>query len=64
MLARLRDPALPRFLWVDAICINQEDNNEKTDQVQLMTWIYASAKGVLVWLEEPIGPLSQTEGGL
>ncbi|KAK4449782.1 heterokaryon incompatibility protein-domain-containing protein [Podospora aff. communis PSN243] len=53
VLARLRDPTLPRFLWVDAVCINQEDNDEKTDQVQLMTWIYASARGVLVWLEEP-----------
>ncbi|KAK0654917.1 heterokaryon incompatibility protein-domain-containing protein [Cercophora newfieldiana] len=55
MLARLRDPALPRFLWVDAVCINQDDNDEKTDQVQLMTWIYASARGVIVWLEEPVG---------
>jgi hypothetical protein len=54
VLARLRDPVLPRFLWVDAVCINQEDNNEKTNQVQLMTWIYASARGVIVWLEEPI----------
>ena len=45
-LVRLRDPAIPRFLWVDAVCINQDDNDEKTDQVQLMTWIYSSARGV------------------
>jgi len=53
VLARLRDPAISRFLWIDAVCINQEDKDEKTDQVQLMTWIYASARGVLVWLDEP-----------
>ncbi|KAK5654271.1 hypothetical protein OQA88_7447 [Cercophora sp. LCS_1] len=60
---RPRDPALPRFLWVDALCINQEDNNEKTDQVQLMAWIYASARGVIVWLEEPTDICQQGEYG-
>jgi hypothetical protein len=62
VLARLRDPALPRFLWVDAVCINQEDNDEKTDQVQLMTWIYASARGVIVWLEEPTEVCGSSHG--
>ncbi|WPJ64722.1 hypothetical protein SMAC4_13844 [Sordaria macrospora] len=37
-------------LWVDALCINQIDDNEKGHQVGLMRDIFASAKMVLVWL--------------
>ena len=40
--------ALP--IWADAICINQEDNNEREEQVCLMGDIYSSAHHVLVWL--------------
>ncbi|CAH0057098.1 unnamed protein product [Clonostachys solani] len=42
-------------IWVDAICINQEDNDEKSSQVQLMRFIYQSARMVLVYLEEADG---------
>jgi hypothetical protein len=41
---------MPRLLWVDAICINQEDNDEKSVQLQLMSSIYKSAEHVLIWL--------------
>jgi hypothetical protein len=37
-------------IWVDAICINQEDNAEKSQQVQQMAQIYSKAIGALVWL--------------
>lgn len=37
-------------LWVDAICINQADDDEKTAQVGLMAEIFRRATGVLVWL--------------
>lgn len=37
-------------LWVDAICINQADDLEKTEQVGLMSEIFVRACGVLVWL--------------
>ncbi|KAH8598609.1 heterokaryon incompatibility protein-domain-containing protein [Bisporella sp. PMI_857] len=37
-------------LWVDAICINQKDNEEKTWQVGLMRDIYAQAELVIAWL--------------
>lgn len=37
-------------LWIDAICINQEDNVEKSWQVKLMADIYRRAWLVLVWL--------------
>ncbi|CAG5156362.1 uncharacterized protein ALTATR162_LOCUS4160 [Alternaria atra] len=39
-----------QYLWVDALCINQQDPREKTHQVQLMGKIYSSAESVLVWL--------------
>ncbi|CAM1504777.1 Fc.00g023680.m01.CDS01 [Cosmosporella sp. VM-42] len=42
------EPLLP--FWVDAICINQEDLDEKMKQVALMRRIYESALNVLVWL--------------
>ena len=44
----------PRVLWVDAICINQEDIPEREQQVRIMGEVYQGAASVLVWLgEEP-----------
>lgn len=40
----------PGCLWVDAICINQDDVAEKNHQVPLMGDIYGFAGGVHVWL--------------
>ncbi len=40
----------PRLLWVDAVCINQKDHNEKNHQVPKMASIYNEAKNVCVWL--------------
>lgn len=37
-------------LWVDAVCINQDDPVEKAQQVGLMREIYPKAANVLVWL--------------
>ncbi|RMJ17052.1 hypothetical protein CDV36_003244 [Fusarium kuroshium] len=45
---RYRDAS--RMLWVDAICINQKDDDEKSEQVARMTSIYSSASNVLVYL--------------
>ncbi|KAM5356791.1 hypothetical protein ACJ41O_003437 [Fusarium nematophilum] len=44
-------------LWVDAICINQDDKKEKAKQVPNMHQIYSTAKEVLLWLGTmPIPP--------
>lgn len=51
-LQRLRLPAEIRVLWVDSICINQENNEERSRQVCLMGEIYQQALGVIVWLGE------------
>ncbi|KAI0894965.1 heterokaryon incompatibility protein-domain-containing protein [Annulohypoxylon nitens] len=39
-----------RRIWVDAVCINQEDNKEKSEQIPLMRNIYHNASCVMVWL--------------
>lgn len=36
-------------IWIDQICINQQDDAEKTEQVQLMDRIYRNAEEALVW---------------
>jgi hypothetical protein len=37
-------------MWIDSICINQQDIAEKTRQVRLMHHIYRQAFKVTVWL--------------
>ena len=39
-----------RTLWIDAICINQADIEERGYQVQLMGNIYRECKRALIWL--------------
>ncbi|KAI4192055.1 MAG: hypothetical protein LQ346_004508 [Caloplaca aetnensis] len=51
-LRYLRKPDEPRRLWIDAICIDQENLVEKTHQVRMMRDIYRNASRVLVWLGE------------
>ncbi|KAH7311683.1 heterokaryon incompatibility protein-domain-containing protein [Stachybotrys elegans] len=51
-LHHLRPPtaAKPLCLWVDAICINQQDEAERGSQVAIMRDIYARAEKVVIWL--------------
>lgn len=42
----------PRVIWVDALCINQMDNKEKTHQVRAMRKVYVNVVQVIVWLGE------------
>ncbi|OGM41821.1 hypothetical protein ABOM_009660 [Aspergillus bombycis] len=51
-LLRLRRKDVPIALWADAVCINQEDQKEKTEQLQQMATIYRMANHVCVWLGE------------
>lgn len=41
-------------LWIDAVCINQADMGEKTQQVRLMKQIYSQATSVFVWLGDEL----------
>ncbi|KAL6902627.1 heterokaryon incompatibility domain-containing protein [Trichoderma evansii] len=45
-------------LWVDAICINQNDLLEKNHQIPMMSMIYATASSLVIWL----GPSSFDSG--
>lgn len=47
------------YLWIDALCINQNDITERNHQVALMGQIYSNAVHVIVWLglaNEVLGP--------
>lgn len=47
---RLRAEKRPRILWVDWICINQDDADERRVQVSLMRDIYTNCQRVFIWL--------------
>src|SRR6187549_3375093 len=49
-LLAVRREHTTRLLWADAICINQQDDDEKGCQVGLMGTIFSRAKCVLAWL--------------
>ncbi|KXJ93439.1 heterokaryon incompatibility protein-domain-containing protein [Microdochium bolleyi] len=49
-LLALRDPHSTRVLWIDAICINQDDVEERAHEVLRMLRIYQLASRVVVWL--------------
>ena len=49
-LRHLRDPRNTLRIWIDALCINQADRDERGQQVSQMGDIYRQAERVLVWL--------------
>jgi hypothetical protein len=52
VLSQLRKQQFDSLLWVDAICINQKDESEKSVQVAMMRDIYKRAANVIFWLGE------------
>ena len=52
VLSQLRKQRFDSLLWVDAICINQKDKEEKSFQVAMMRDIYKLAAKVIFWLGE------------
>lgn len=77
MLRYLRKTTKPRYLWIDAICLNQSDENEKAIQIGMMGYIYKEARKVNIWLGDAtattpqvlsvfaaIGPLVNFEDGV
>ena len=53
-LRSLRHETESRFLWVDFVCINQEDLKEKEQQVQHMFKIFSKAKSVIAYVGEEV----------
>ncbi|KAF2774145.1 HET-domain-containing protein [Teratosphaeria nubilosa] len=54
LLLRLRGSTAASDLWVDTLCIDQENHDEKKEQVALMGEIYANAENVIVWLGDTV----------
>jgi len=48
-LERLREIG-EKTIWIDAICINQKDDDEKSQQVGFMREIYHCTQEVIIWL--------------
>jgi hypothetical protein len=49
-LRHLRFAERYRLLWIDVICINQEDNQERNHHIQRMGSIFNTASNVCIWL--------------
>ncbi|CZR65731.1 uncharacterized protein PAC_15631 [Phialocephala subalpina] len=50
VLRVLRKPSGSRIIWIDQICIDQDNIPERSEQVQVMRDIYSRAHQVLMWL--------------
>lgn len=54
LLRRLRACNVQKYLWIDAICLNQADKDEKAQQIPVMGRIYEEARVVhnyLAWAQ-------------
>ncbi|MCJ1379676.1 hypothetical protein MMC17_002778 [Xylographa soralifera] len=49
-LSHLRFITKPRILWIDAICIDQSNAEERKQQVLLMRLIYQRSMSTFIWL--------------
>ncbi|KAK1992953.1 HET-domain-containing protein [Colletotrichum falcatum] len=58
---KLKDRVSRVGLWVDAVCINQSSNDEKSAQVAMMATIFRNARDVVVWLGEEWTPRSRRD---
>ncbi|KAF4499623.1 Heterokaryon incompatibility 6, OR allele [Fusarium agapanthi] len=54
-LRQIQKDDKPRVIWVDAICINQSDIEERGHQVALMREIYSNCQRDIAWLDPMIG---------
>ena len=57
LLLNLRAQGYYRYIWIDAICINQQSAEDRAFSIPLMGAIYGNAHRVLIWLgeNEPLG---------
>ncbi|KAI1069164.1 hypothetical protein LB507_006120 [Fusarium sp. FIESC RH6] len=54
-LSCLRYKTESRVLWVDAVCINQSDIEERNQQVAMMREIYSRCQRDIAWIDPMIG---------
>lgn len=60
ILSNLRHTERPRVLWIDAICINQANLHERSQQIALMRKIYSHCQRDIAWLDVPFDANGQT----
>lgn len=51
-----------KIFWIDQICINQEDSNEKNTQVAMMGEIYQNADRVITYLGAAVDSMQEKRG--
>ncbi|KAF2127649.1 hypothetical protein P153DRAFT_320023 [Dothidotthia symphoricarpi CBS 119687] len=61
-LYQLRYIDRPLSIWCDAICISQDDLDERAEQVQLMRRVYQQADCVRIWINDPT--VDKTSAGI
>ncbi|EPE32270.1 hypothetical protein GLAREA_07403 [Glarea lozoyensis ATCC 20868] len=64
ILRNVRDSSHAIRLWVDAICINQKDNGERSDQVGQMRDIYQGARRTIIYLGDSNEQITAAFGAL
>lgn len=63
-LLYLRNQRRKLRIWIDALCINQEDIAERNRQLRIMHHIYSRARTVIVWLGESYSQYNDMIKGL
>ena len=49
-LMALRSEEGPQYFWINAVCVKQIDDEEKSDQISYMHEVYTNASRVVIWL--------------
>ena len=61
VIYRVRYPYKERMIWIDAICIDQSDPMERSEQIAFMSDIYSCTWRNLVWLDNDGGHAAAVE---
>ena len=61
ILAKLSSQFLPQLLWIDALCIDQDNGEEKEQQVPMMDKIYSKSLFTTVFLGQSSLPETQNK---
>lgn len=60
-IQRIRPVDQKLFLWIDSICIDQSNTQERSKQVSMMLKIFSKANSVIIWLgEDDVGEEDDT----
>jgi hypothetical protein len=55
-LLEIREEESRRFLWIDQVCINQQDMMERSRTIPLMPFICENAACTICWIAAPLQP--------